>query len=213
MRPAKIQPILKEFWRSAEVGSAKTRASADADRKKAAAMPFTGTVIAARGPTVFVFFFVIFLLALIRADAAFLISGIFAAQGWFGPGFAVLACLVSVVAAIFGGILAGRLFGTGSSRWRGETPGFSGSIPGFRVAPYLAAVRDVSWRRFFRYSAYAGCWSILLTGFGFGVSSGIIRAFGITSFWVLTLVVVVLFASIRAGIAYFLLKADEIPER
>ena len=109
MRPEKIEKLLQSFWTQVESGEARTGKTADLQRIKASGQPFNQKILPATGPTAFVFFLLIFLLALLNEDLAFLVTGCMVAQGRFGFAFAIIACIFGSYAGMVTMILLGRL--------------------------------------------------------------------------------------------------------
>ncbi len=213
MRPEKISQRLPDFWQRTENGTAKTRANADAERIAAAQKPFAPKIIEAKGATVFVFFLLFLILTFLGEDLAFLLAGIFAAEGWFGFTFAVIACLFGCFAAIFFVLLLGRFYRqrilqSSLFKWfisqtaidnlsdriknnRVQAVFWNRNLLGFRVPTYFAAgmLRIDFWRCLFAFLAAAVGWAFGLIGFSFLAAKSLIAADLIDqqSFWALSI--------------------------
>ena len=111
MRPGMVEPSLLAFWKEVEAGKAVTRATASPERLKLAAEPFVPKFVSATGATAFVLFIALAILAFINEDVAFIVAGLFAAQGRFGPVFAMTACLFGILIAMFAFRRIGRRAG------------------------------------------------------------------------------------------------------
>ncbi len=108
MRPVMVEPALLEFWNKVESDKAETRLNASAERLNLAAEPFNPTIVPATGATALVLFFLIAILAIANQDLAFIVAGLFAAQGRFGFTFAVISCLFGIVISIAFLVYLGR---------------------------------------------------------------------------------------------------------
>lgn len=85
LRPEKAAPLLNDFFRRVDAGSASVLADAAAERKQAANAPFEMQILQATGAAAACLFLLLAILALINQDAAFTAAGVFAAQGFAGP--------------------------------------------------------------------------------------------------------------------------------
>lgn len=211
MRPEKIARTLQNFWQAVENNTAKTRANADAERISEAQKPFVPQIIEARGATVFVFFLLFILLTFLDEDFAFLLAGIFAAQGWFSFTFAFIACLFGAFAAIFIVFLIGRFFGQSSlfqrltklssienlseklKNNRAKMIFLNRDFYGFRLPIYFTAgnLKTNFWRFFTGFLVAAICWTILLIGFAYLAAKSLTATSLINqqNFWALSILV------------------------
>ncbi|MEP6900461.1 MAG: alpha/beta fold hydrolase [Actinomycetota bacterium] len=226
MRPEKISPILTDFWQKAENGTAKTRATADAERIAESQKPFAPKIIRARGATVFLFFLLFVILTFLSEDFAFLLAGIFAAQDWFSFTFAVIVCLFGAFAAVFLIILLGRFFGQRilqsfpfrqfiskssiekkfawlkSNRWQAIF--LRRNFFGFRFSAYFAAgmLHARFWCFCFGFFASALLWAFGLIGFSFFLAKGLIAASLINqqNFWAISALIFVLYILLKTAL-------------
>ena len=226
MRPEKISPILMDFWQSAENGTAKTRATADAERITESQKPDVPKIIPAKGATVFIFFLLFVILTFLSEDLAFLLAGIFAAEGWFSFTFAVISCLFGTFAAVFFVFLLGRFFGQKILQSflfqrifkQPTVENFSAQLKnnrlrsiflnrrffGFRLPTYFAAgmLRAQFWQFLFGFFASAFCWAFGLIGFSYFAAKGLIATHFINqqNFWALSVVVFCLYLLLKTGL-------------
>jgi pimeloyl-ACP methyl ester carboxylesterase/membrane protein DedA with SNARE-associated domain len=140
MRPEKTDELLKSFWEDVETGKAKTRPTAGKKRVAEANKPFDYQVLPVRGATVFIFFLLFLIIAFFNEDLAFLLAGIFIAQGRFGFTLAIVACLSGIILSICGWLLFGKFCGRRFSffdKFADENI-FTNRIFGFRFPIYFA---------------------------------------------------------------------------
>lgn len=171
MRPQKASPLLNDFWKRVEDGTAVTRQNAQPLRTKVAAEPFHFKIIPAMGATVFCFFILFFLIAVVNEDFASLLAGIFVAQGRFGPLLPVLAIFLAIVfSTIIWRRIGRRKLGSAAAYIPYSLESKRALTFGFRFQYYLGRSRD----SFFEYiggSVFHETWRALLFGaVSFGVA-------------------------------------------
>lgn len=166
MRPEKIDGLLKKFWDDVESGKAKTRLNADEKRVIEANKPFEFQILRVKGVTIFVFFLLLTIIAFFNEDLAFLLAGIFIAQGRFGFTFAIIACLFGIINSIAFWLLRGKL--------RSEKPSVFDKFAasnlfvernfGFRFPIYFAfgKSKDGFWKYPLKLVLSAIIWTLLL---------------------------------------------------
>ena len=199
MRPEKLANPLQDFWATVENRTAKTRATADAERIEKSNRQFVPQVSPAKGVTSFVFFILIALSTLVSEDFACLTAGALAAQGRFSFLFAVSASVFGIYLGDILLFLAGRFFGRKlvnvapfrwfvseaaierSSKWFGKNGVkailFSRFVPGLRLPTFLVAgfLRTNFWLFSLYFFIAVVLWTPLLVGFSYLLAKGVIN--------------------------------------
>ena len=170
MRPKKMVEPLVDFWKRVEDGDAKAKFNAKAERILEAKMPFKEEIIKAVGPTAFVFFLLLLMVAFVNEDLAFWLGGFLAAQGRFGLLFAIIGCAVGTYLSVFLFVLLGRKIGkrypavseSKDSFWQTI---FERKFMGFRFLDYFLAgrTRKFFWRNLFSFLLASTLWTVVLT--------------------------------------------------
>lgn len=199
LRPEKLAEPLQNFWETVEHKTAKTRATADAERIEKSNQPFVPQVLPAKGITSFIFFILIALSTLVSEDFACLTAGALAAQGRFSFLFAVSASVFGIYLGDILLFLAGRFFGRKiiniapfrwfvtesaierSSQWFGKNGVkailFSRFVPGLRLPTFLVAgfLRTNFWLFSLYFFIAVVLWTPLLVGFSYLLAKGVIN--------------------------------------
>lgn len=111
MNPEKIAPTLNQFLSKVENGTAKIRATADAQRVAESQKPFQPDISEAKGATAFVIFLLLAVSTLISEDLACITAGVLAAQGRISLALAIWACFFGIWVGDLLLFLVGRWFG------------------------------------------------------------------------------------------------------
>lgn len=111
-RPERVAPIVEEFLKKVENGTAQTRSKADGERIVRAAAPFVQEMLMADGSTALVFFLAIILATFISEDLTCLTAGALAGHGRISIWLAIAACICGIFIGDVLIYLAGRFFGT-----------------------------------------------------------------------------------------------------
>ncbi len=111
MRPEKVLPRVESFLRSVQKGTAKNRASADAQRISESQKPFQPEISEAQGATAVVLFLLLAVSTLISEDLSCITAGVLAAQGRISLTLAILACFFGIWVGDLILFLVGRWFG------------------------------------------------------------------------------------------------------
>lgn len=164
--PEKVGNLLETFWKDVENGKAKTRSNADKNRVIDANRPFEFNILKANGATVFVFFLLLSIVAFINEDLAFLIAGVFIAQGRFDFTFAIITCLIGAITSVLFWQILGKFRGERYSVFDKFTSLnlYKNRNFGFRFPMYFAydKSRNSFWIYLFNFVSAAIIWTCLL---------------------------------------------------
>jgi membrane protein DedA with SNARE-associated domain len=176
--PGKVVQLLDKFWNDVEHEKAKTRQNADPDRINEANKPFKFQILKATGATLFVFFLLLAVITFINEDLAFLLAGIFIAQGRFGFSFAIITCLNGIIISLIFWLLLGRFRGQKILIFDrfGSKNIFTNRNFGFRFPIYfgLGKPRKEFWKYLAKLILSAVIWMLLLVFASYILASALI---------------------------------------
>lgn len=166
LRPEKVSDLLKTFWERVETEEEMTRANADPKRISEAKKPFEFQILVAKGATVFVLFLMLVVIVFFNEDLAFILSGVFIAQGRFGFAFGIITCLIGMTLSIVIWLLLARFLGSRFrifDRLKSESAFLSRNF-GFRFPVYFAAGKSDSgfWSYPVKFILTSSFWTMLI---------------------------------------------------